>query len=364
MAHAELDVGAVVVDDVDLDAAHGAVAHHGELDLVDAVRAVVVAVGDVVDPVLQVGHLSPGGPRAHGGDHRRLVGEQLGAEAAAGRHRPDVQLVGGHLERVRGHEQVAGEAQRVGVDGEAAGARVVLGDRADGLQRLPARAVPAEPVPDDHLGLGEVALDIAEVEGALVGAVRLQGLVYQRGPVGQSALRVDHRGQRLVLDLDELQRVLGQVAAVRDDDRDALADVPHLVRRQAAPGVPGRVGAEVGHRVAQLGGVGAGDHRVHAGCGQSLGGLDPQDPGVRVRAAQHGGVQGAGGDPVGDVAAPAEQELRVLDAADRLAHPAPLGGVVADGGRGGGPVDGGHEATSFVARIRAAAPITASVMNW
>src|SRR5208283_4915443 len=76
MAHAELDVGAVVVDDVDLDPAHGTVAHHGELDVVDAVRTVVVAVGDVVDPVLQVGHLSPGGPRAHGGDHRGLVGEQ------------------------------------------------------------------------------------------------------------------------------------------------------------------------------------------------------------------------------------------------------------------------------------------------
>ena len=84
---------------------------------------------------------------------------------------------------------------------------------------------------------------------------------------------------------------------------------------------------------------------------------------MRVRAAQHGGVQGAGGDPVGDVAAPAEQELRVLDAADRLAHPAPLGGVVTDRGSVGA-VDGGHEATSFVARIRAAAPITASVMNW
>src|SRR5689334_24514303 len=62
---------------------------------------------------------------------RSLVGEQLGAEAAAGRHRPDVQLVDRHLERARRHEQVAGEAQRVGVDGEAAGAQVVLGDGAE-----------------------------------------------------------------------------------------------------------------------------------------------------------------------------------------------------------------------------------------
>ena len=86
-----------------------------------------------------------------------------------------------------------------------------------------------------------------------------------------------------------------------------------------------------------------------------------------VRAAQHGGVQGARGDPVGDVAAPAEQELRVLDPADGLAHPAPA--WRSGRGRAGAPgvawFGGGHGATpSLVARIRAAALITASVMNW
>ena len=85
MAHAELHVGAVVVDHVDLDAAHGAVPHHRQLDFVDAVGAVVVAVGDVVGPVLQVGHFPAGFPRAHGGDDPWLVGEELGAEAAASR---------------------------------------------------------------------------------------------------------------------------------------------------------------------------------------------------------------------------------------------------------------------------------------
>src|SRR5207344_2515025 len=98
-------------------------------------------------------------------------------------------------ERARRHEQVAGEAQRVGVDGEAAGAQVVLGDGADGLQRLAARAVPAQPVPDDDVGLGEVAVYVAEVEAALVGAVRLQRLVHQRGPGVQRAFRVGDRGQ-------------------------------------------------------------------------------------------------------------------------------------------------------------------------
>src|SRR3712207_7149580 len=44
VADAELDVGPVVVDGVDLDAAQGAVAHDRQLDVVDPVGPVVVAV--------------------------------------------------------------------------------------------------------------------------------------------------------------------------------------------------------------------------------------------------------------------------------------------------------------------------------
>jgi hypothetical protein len=54
--------------------------------------------------------------------------------------------------------------------------------------------------------------------------------VHQRSTLNQGPFGVHHRGQRLVLDLDELQRVLGQVTAVRHHDRDALAHVADLVR--------------------------------------------------------------------------------------------------------------------------------------
>ena len=59
----------------------------------------------------------------------------------------------------------------------------------------------------------------------------------------------------------------------------------------------------------------------------------------------------------------AAQELRVLDAADGPADPAPLGGVVPDRGSGRRAAAGGHGATSFGSRIRAAAASTASAMN-
>ena len=53
-AHAELDIGAVVVDDVEPKAREPAVRVDGELDVVAALRAVVVAAREVVEPVFHV----------------------------------------------------------------------------------------------------------------------------------------------------------------------------------------------------------------------------------------------------------------------------------------------------------------------
>ena len=43
---------------------------------------------------------------------------------------------------------------------------------------------------------------------------------------------VDHRSQRLVLDVDQLERVAGRVAVLGDDERDLLALEAHLVGGQ------------------------------------------------------------------------------------------------------------------------------------
>ena len=53
------------------------------------------------------------------------------------------------------------------------------------------------------------------------------------GASGSSALRgVDHGRQRLVLDVDQLERVARGVAVVGDDERDLLALEAHLVGGQ------------------------------------------------------------------------------------------------------------------------------------
>ncbi len=63
-----------------------------------------------------------------------------------------------------------------------------------------------------------------------------------------------------------LLQALADLAVLRgDDDGDALPDVADLVDGQAAPRVAGGIGAEVGHRVAQLSCFSAGDDRHHAG---------------------------------------------------------------------------------------------------
>ena len=61
----------------------------------------------------------------------------------------------------------------------------------------------------------------------------------------QCGLHVDDCRQRLVVDLDRLERVRGGVAVAGDDDRDRVADVPHLVDGER------RVGGQLhvlGHR--------------------------------------------------------------------------------------------------------------------
>ena len=53
------------------------------------------------------------------------------------------------------------------------------------------------------------------------------------GASGSSALAgVDDRGQQLVLDVDQLERVAGRVAVVGDHERDLLALEAHLVGGQ------------------------------------------------------------------------------------------------------------------------------------
>ncbi len=95
--------------------------------------------------------------------------------------------------------------------------------------------------------------------------------------------RVEHDRQRLVLDLDQVARVLGDVAVLGDHGRDRLAVVAHLLDGDHV--LDDRAGAEGGKRRRMLGDVGARDDADHAGQRLGLRRVDGDDARVRVRAA-------------------------------------------------------------------------------
>ena len=186
------------------------------------------------------------------------------------------------------------------------------------LQRGKAKALA-----DDEVGAGERVVDVAVVERA-VGDARI-GL--DRG------LGVEHRLERLVLDVDQLERVLGEVAVARDNDGDRLAHVARrLVRPPRSTGsaqsIPAGNGRESSATSAPVStpttpgssSAAAGSSRVMRACANG----ERSDGGVaRVRDRVE----------VVDEAALAAQQRFVLEAGKRAADPAVLHGRRAHAGK-------------------------------
>jgi hypothetical protein len=76
-----LETGAVVVHHLVAQRRHPVIGVEGKLDVVDAVRSVIIARGDVVDAVLDVFDRASTRARAECGEHRHLVQKELAAEA-------------------------------------------------------------------------------------------------------------------------------------------------------------------------------------------------------------------------------------------------------------------------------------------
>ena len=240
-----------------------------------------------------------------GGDDPDLVLGQLGDQGDRGAH--DVGSLGGHVDR------------------ELAGGPVEVGDRAAALHRRGVRPRVVQRDLRDHVGLGErlvgplLVADLP-VEGDVVVLVLLVVADHRRA-VGLGLGRVDDRRQRVVLDVDRLARVLGDVGVVGDDAGDLLALEAHLVGGQHGLRViaerrhPGQVAG--GHHL-------AGEDQPDARDLVGLADVDRADAGVRERAAQDLHVQHARQDDVVDVVPAATDEAVVLDPAAAGAHPADL----------------------------------------
>ena len=101
------------------------------------------------------------------------------------------------------------------------------------------------------VGLGERGVDVAPLPDAGVRHVPAAVLVQDRRAVLERDPGVDDDLERLVVDLDELRRVARELARLRDDGRDGLADVAHLPDRERvvldlAAGVGGDLEERIG----------------------------------------------------------------------------------------------------------------------
>ena len=125
-------------------------------------------------------------------------------------------LRAGQPERGRGDRVERERALEVRPGRQRSGRGVPVGDDAVALDRRAAPAREREALADDEVGVGERGVRVAVAKRAIGGD--------QPGRPG-GGQRVDDRLERLVVDLDQLERVLGDVAVARDDDRERLAGV-------------------------------------------------------------------------------------------------------------------------------------------
>jgi NCAIR mutase (PurE)-related protein len=129
--------------------------------------------------------------------------------------------------------------------------------------------------------VGERRVHVAVVEGAIGDA----------GGALRGGNGIENGIEGLVLHLEQLERILGEVTVPCDDDCDRFARVPGDVVRSGEVGDGGV--DSCGERSRQCGDVGAGQHPEHSGLLEGARRIQPHDPCMRERGTEHGRVTGA-----------------------------------------------------------------------
>ena len=247
----------------------------------------------------------------------------LGAKTAADARLNDLHLRLRNVERLRNHAaHVEGHLRRGGH--RDAPKRVGRREGAEGLHGRGLRGLTGVGAGEDDVALGERLVKVAKIAGTAAHQVasNVAALWEHKGHV---ALGVDHdvvierlgkveQGlEYLVVDLDELECLVGGLLSLGGDDRHLLVLVTdEVLEDQAVVGTRLRI-ALAGDGKAALGHVLVGVNAHHAGHLQGARRIDGADLGASIRAALKLDDQGAGGHQVARVDGTSlEQSLRVL----------------------------------------------------
>ena len=166
--------------------------------------------------------------------HRDLLGVEHGLDAEAAAHvgRDDPDAAGRqaqHLGQALAHDP---RNLRGGPERQQPGGRAMLGQAGAILHGDAGVPVEAEAIADDVGGAGQRARHIALAERAREEQVGGRRLVDERTRRLERPLEVRDHGQRRVLDVDQLQGVLGGVAALGDDHGHGFTHVADLLAGQ------------------------------------------------------------------------------------------------------------------------------------
>ncbi len=262
-----------------------------------------------------------------GQQHVLAVGAGLHPEAAAhvGRDHPHPTL--GQLEQAR---HLGPDAER-GLAGDPH--RELLAEAVEGgqhrarLERHRGDAGLGDPE-RHHVGGGrERARRVALAQGAVQHAIAVDAREERGRAIRHRAFRLGQSGQRLVLDLDQVERVVGRVDVLGHHRGHRDAGRVHGVLGQDRMGRHAHVGHQPIHRHrGEVGGVLSGHHQQHARRAPRRLDVEARDAGVRVRGAEQGHVDAAWRPHVVHVGARAGEEPVILPPLERPPDPAVTGG--------------------------------------
>ena len=247
----------------------------------------------------------------------------LGAKAAADARLNDLHLRLRDIERLRDHAaHVEGHLRRGGHRDTPE--RVGRREGAEGFHGCGLRGLAGVSASEDDVALGEGLVQVAIIAGTAAHQVA-SNVAALREHKGHVALGVDHnviieclgkveqRLEHLIVDLNELERLVGGLLGLGGDDRHLLVLVTdEVLENQAVVGTRLRI-ALTGDGKAALGHVLVGVDAHDAGYLQGARRIDGADLGAGIGAALELNDQGAGGHHVARVdGTTLEQRLRVL----------------------------------------------------